>query len=112
MKLNLRFLRFPDTVRNRELIRSDIEPLGQQLRISAAHATVEQAPERQQTVRAAVHLEVPGPDITASASDYTLAAAWRKVMRLVRRELQRRSLRAARNNPAQIRRHGLTAARA
>ena len=109
MKLNLRFLRFPDNARNRELIRSELEPLGQQLKISAAHATVEQPAEKQQTVRAALHLEVPGPDITAAASDYTLAAAWRKVMKLVRRELQRRAGRASRSPSLNLRRHGVPA---
>ena len=90
MKLNLRFRRFPDTSQHRRLIHEQLEPLEGQLEITAAHATVEQPSEGSPAVRAVVHLEVPGPDITASASDYTFAAAWRKVMKLVRQQVQRR----------------------
>ncbi len=111
MKLNLRFLRFPDTGKNRRIIQSDLEPLRGQLDITAAHATVEPPSERSPAIRAAVHLEVPGPDIVASASDYTFAAAWRKVMKSVQRQVQRRlTRRESRRLTPPIRRNGTPAA--
>lgn len=113
MKLNLRFRDYPDSGRTRDLIRTDLEPLGNQLKISAAHATVERPSEGSPAIRAAVHLEVPGPDISAAASDYTLAAAWSKVMKLVKRQLQLRSRRSGSESRSQnhtLRRRGTPAA--
>jgi ribosome-associated translation inhibitor RaiA len=90
MKLNLRFRHVPDTAASRELIAKDVEPIAAQIPVASANAVVEQPSEGSPVIRAALHLEVPGPDIIASASDYTLAAAWNKVMRSIRRQLGRR----------------------
>ena len=90
MKLNVRFRHVPDTAASRELIVRDVEPIAEQIPVTAANAVVEQPSEGSPVIRAALHLEVPGPDIIASASDYTLAAAWTKVMRSIRRQLGRR----------------------
>lgn len=111
MKLNLRFRHVPDTKGTRLLIQKELEPLREQMAITAAHATVEQPSEGSPAIRAAVHLEVPGPDITASASDYTFAAAWRKVMKSVQRQIQRRlERRETRSLTPSLRRPGLPAA--
>ena len=90
MKLNLLFKRIPDSEANRKLITGEIEPLSRELTVTAASATIQKNSESTPSFHAAIHLEVPGPDIRASATDYTLAAAWRKVMTAVRRELNRR----------------------
>jgi ribosome-associated translation inhibitor RaiA len=111
MKLNLRFRHCPDTEASRKLITEGLESLRGDLQITAAHAIVEQPSEGSPAIRAAVHLEVPGPDITASASDYTLAAAWRKVMKSLKRQTQRRlERREARSLSSPLRRPGMAAA--
>lgn len=114
MKLNLRFRRCADTAASRKLISESLEPLARELDITAAHATVEQPSEGSPAIRAAVHLEMPGPDITASANDYTLAAAWTKVMKSLKRQIQRRlARREARSLTTPLRRSGaLTVSRA
>ncbi len=91
MKLNLLFKRIPATAANRTMVTSTLDPLHEELVVTAASATIERAAESTPAYRAAVHLEVPGPDIRASASDYTMAAAWRKVMAIVRSEVDRRA---------------------
>ncbi len=107
MKLNLRFRRCADTQASRKLISDSIEPLSRELEITAAHATVEQPSEGSPAIRAAVNLEVPGTDITVSANDYTLAAAWNKVMKNLRRQIQRRlARREARGPSTPLRRSG------
>ena len=114
MKLKFRFRHIPETEASRTMIAGSLEPLSKDLHITAAHATVEQPCEGSPAIRAAVHLEVPGPDITASASDYTLAAAWRKVMKSLKRQVQRRlERRESRSLTTPLRRPaGLAASRA
>lgn len=92
MKLNLRFHSIPDSDANRKLITSDLEPLQTRAGLAVSNATVkvEKSDRGGPAYRAEVHLEVPGPDLRASASDFTLAAAWRKVMQALQKEISRR----------------------
>jgi ribosome-associated translation inhibitor RaiA len=116
MKLNLQFKRIPNNESNRKMVTSGLTPLEAELTVTAASATIEKASESTPSYHAALHLEVPGPDIKASASDYTLAAAWRKVMTAVRRELDRRSAhrkeRKTRDTGRGLRKGGAMTARA
>lgn len=81
VKLNLRFRHVPDTKGTRLLIQKELEPLREQM------------------------------DSTASASDYTFAAAWRKVMKSMQRQIQRRLERwETRSLTPSLRRPGLPAA--
>ncbi len=116
MKLNLLFKRIPDNESNRKLIVSSLAPLDQELNVTSARASIEKAVESTQTYHASVHLEVPGPDIKVSAKDYTLAAAWRKVLTAIRREVDRRAAHRRSRHSADhgraLRRSGPTAARA
>ena len=91
-KLNMRFHSIPDSDANRKLITSHLEPLQKEagLAVSGATVKVEKSESGGPAYRAEVHLEVPGPDLRASASDFTLAAAWRKVMHTLRKEITRR----------------------
>ena len=100
MKMNLRFRRCADTEASRKMISDSLEPLSRELDITAVHATVEQPSEGSPAIRAAVHLEVPGPDITAAANDYTFAAAWNKVMKSLKRQIQRRLARRETRGPS------------
>lgn len=113
MKLNLRFKRIPDTESNRKMVVNSLAPMDEELTVTAAQATIEKNSDGTRSYHASVHLEVPGPDIKVTAKDYTLAAAWRKVITAVRREMDRRlARRKARHVPDHgraLRRSGVTA---
>ena len=112
MKLNLRFKRIPDTESNRKMVVNSLAPMDEELSVTAAQATIVKDPDGTRFYHASVHLEVPGPDIKATAKDYTLAAAWQKVISAVRREMDRRlAHRKARHQPDHgraLRRGGVT----
>jgi ribosome-associated translation inhibitor RaiA len=109
MKLNLRFLRIDDTKKNRHLVQRELEPLVKDLPVQHAETTVAMPAEGDGRIEAHVHLAVPGPDIKASASDYTLQAVLRKLGRRIKEALKHRaSKRSAqpghlRLSPSQVR---------
>ena len=84
MKLNLRFFHFADTPKHRNLLKHELEPLAKDMPIGEAKAIVTKLAEGDGRVEAQVHLAVPGPDIRASATDYTLEAAMKKLGRRIR----------------------------
>lgn len=55
--------------------------------ITAAHVLLGRHREQNPPFTAAVHLEVPGPDIHAAGSDHTLAAAFKKVREALHQEV-------------------------
>ena len=109
MKLNLRFLRMPDTRKNRNLIEQELAVLEQTPSIRAAEAVVEH-PEQDVSIRMRVKLDVAGGPVVAEARDYTLRAVLRKALQNLRRKLSRRTQRAA-TTPFDRRRQSLAAIR-
>jgi hypothetical protein len=109
MKLNLRFLRINDTKKNRNLVQRELEPVMKDLPVDHAETTVTMPAEGDGRIDAHVHLTMPGPDIKASASDYTLQAVLRKLGRKVKDAWKHRlSKRTAQMNhlrlsPSQVR---------
>jgi ribosomal subunit interface protein len=79
MKVNIRTLHIRETSSLREEIERQLASLQQWVPISAAHVLLGKYRGQNPPFSAAVHLEVPGPDIRAVESDHTLAAAFKKV---------------------------------
>lgn len=59
--------------------------------VSAARVVLERRSECAPAWSASAHLEVPGPDLRVEARDHTAAAAWRKVVQGLEREIVRRT---------------------
>lgn len=90
MNLKLRFLRLQETHKHRSLVKKALEPLATEIPFDQAQVTLAKPSEGSDLVEASVHLAVPGPDIRVTASDYTVEAAWRKLIRLIRETWQHR----------------------
>ena len=58
--------------------------------ISAAEVLLERQPGNAPAFHARVHLAVPGPDIYAASCDHTVEAAWLKVTKNLRQQIERR----------------------
>lgn len=91
--------------------------LGQQLDrlhklipVSNAEVVLEREPDSAPAFRAHVNLAVPGPDIHAAARDHTLEAAWFKVAKNLRQQIERRKNRQQLNRKGH-RQHPLTGSR-
>ena len=84
MKLNLRFLHIANTATHRNLVHRELDPLAKDMPIETADTTVSMAAEGDGRIDAHVHLIMPGPDIRASASDYTVEAVVRKLGESIR----------------------------
>ena len=78
-----------------------IERLQNAISISRAAVVLERQREAAPAFRTSVLLAVPGPDIHADARDHTLDAAWLKVTRALRKQIdQRKAKQLARVKPA------------
>jgi ribosome-associated translation inhibitor RaiA len=87
MKLNLRTLQIRQTADLRTDVEKLLEPLHELVSIATAHVLLGKYRDRNPPFFAAVHLEVPGPDIHAVDSDHSLAAAFRKVREELRQQI-------------------------
>ena len=90
MKLNLRTFQIRQTADLRGDIEKQLARLQELAPITAAHVLLGKYQDRNPPFCAAVHLEVPGPDIHAAASDHTLAAAFQKVREELRQQIMLR----------------------
>jgi len=77
------------------LVEAQLKKLQSLASIACARVTLELRSEVGPPFRVKALLEVPGPDIHAEASDHTLAAALRKVVRNLERQIQARRTRLA-----------------
>jgi ribosomal subunit interface protein len=78
--------------------------------VATAEVVLEREKDSAPAFRAQVHLAVPGPDIHADARDHTLEAAWLKVAKKLRQQIERRKIRQQLRHKGH-RQHPLTASR-
>lgn len=74
--------------------------------ITAATVHVERRGELSPAMHAQVHLAVSGPDIHATAADHTVQAVWLKVLKNLRRQIERRKAKLRRRNTGEQLLHG------
>lgn len=101
MKLTLRHTHHQPSPQFTALIETEIRALEPALRIDEAKVSI----ERQETsppFRISAHLVTPGPDVCADASDHTLRAALRKLIRNIREKISHRSGRRGRRQRSHI----------
>jgi ribosome-associated translation inhibitor RaiA len=87
-----------------------IERLQNLISVTAAAVVLEQRRDNAPAFRVFVSLAVPGPDIHAEARDHTLEAAWLKVAKALRQQIERRRARQQLRHKGQ-RQHPLTGSR-
>lgn len=78
-----------------ELVETKVKKLQNLAAIASARVTLEGQPGIRPAFRVLTHLEVPGPDFHAQASDYTLAAALLKVVKNLEKQIRSRKNRRA-----------------
>jgi ribosomal subunit interface protein len=76
-------------------LEKQLERLHSLIPVSDAHVALERQREATPGFCAHVHLAVPGPDIHATARDHTVQAAWLKVFRNLKRQIERRKTKQA-----------------
>jgi hypothetical protein len=69
---------------------ADLENLNALIPVSFARVVVEHQANCSPPFKASASLSIPGPDLYASASDHTLAAAWFKVRASLLDQMQHR----------------------
>ena len=74
-------------------LEQQLERLHKLIPVSTAEVVLERERDSAPAFRAHVHLAVPGPDIHAAARDHTLEAAWLKVTKNLRQQIERRKAR-------------------
>jgi hypothetical protein len=90
MKLKLHFHRLAENIKHRLLVQRELEPLSKEIPFDQAKVTISKPSEGSDQIEASVHLAVPGPDIRAAATGYTVEAAWRKLGAMIRGTWQHR----------------------
>jgi ribosome-associated translation inhibitor RaiA len=85
------------------LVEAQLKRLQDLVAIASARVTLEWQHEVKPAFRVLAHLEVPGPDFHAEASDYTLQAAWLKVVKNLERQIRVRKGRQADKRKANLR---------
>jgi len=94
----------------RAWLEKQLERLHSLIPVSTAEVVLERERDSAPPFCAHVHLAVPGPDIHAEARDHTLEAAWLKVAKNLRQEIERRKTRQQLRHKGH-RQHPLTASR-
>ena len=110
MKIQFRIRGLNANANLRAWLEQQLERLHGLIPVSAAEVVLEQQRDRAPAFRAFVHLAVPGPDIHAAATDHTLEAAWLKVVKNLRQQIERRKSRQQLRHKSH-RQHPLTASR-
>ena len=90
MKLKLHFHRLTENIKHRLLVQRELEPLASEIPFDQARVVLSKPSEGSDQIEASVHLAVPGPDIRAAATGYTVEAAWQKLGNLIRETWQHR----------------------
>jgi ribosomal subunit interface protein len=110
MKIQFRILGLTASASMRAWLELQLERLRHLMPVSTAEVVLERQRDGAPAFRAQVHLAVPGPDIHAEACDYTLQAAWLKVAKKLRHQIERRKTRQQLRHKGQPK-HPLTAGR-
>lgn len=92
MNQNIRFKHLHEHPGIRERISSDLQEMAKVLSIDEASVTVDRVREGSRAIRIRTRLAIPGPDLMALATDYTLTAAWNKVKKSLGRQLSDRRM--------------------
>lgn len=92
MKIQFRIHGLNANANLRVWLEKQLERLHTLIPVSTADVVLERGPNSAPAYRAQVHLAVPGPDIHADARDHTLEAAWLKVAKKLRQQIERRKL--------------------
>ena len=108
MKIQFRIRGLNANANLRGWLEKQLERLHQLIPVSNAEVVLERERDSAPAFRAHVHLAVPGPDIHAAARDHTLEAAWLKVTKNLRQQIERRKNRPQLRFKTQ-RQHPLTA---
>lgn len=93
MKIQFRILGLNANANLRPWLEKQLERLHSLIPVSTAEVILERQRDHAPAFRAQVHLAVPGPDIHAAARDHTLEAAWLKVTKNLRKQIERRKAR-------------------
>ena len=72
-------------------LEKQLERLHNLIPVSTAEVVLEREQDSAPAFRAHVHLAVPGPDIHATARDHTVQAAWLKVFKNLKKQIERRN---------------------
>jgi ribosomal subunit interface protein len=90
MKIQFRIRGLNANANLRSWLEKQLERLHNLIPVSTAEIVLERERNGAPAFRAQVHLAVPGPDIQADARDHTLEAAWLKVAKKLRQQIERR----------------------
>ena len=71
-------------------LEQQLEELKSLIPVTSAEVVLEHRRDAAPAFEAHVHLAVPGPDIHAAARDHTLEAAWIKVLKNLKKQIERR----------------------
>ena len=93
MKIQFRIRGLNANASLRVWLEQQLERLHRLIPVSTAEVVLEHQREATPAFRAHVLLAVPGPDIHAAARDHTLEAAWLKVTKNLRKQIERRKAR-------------------
>ncbi len=93
MKIQFRIRGLNASASLRAWLEQQLERLQSLIPVTTAEVVLEQQRDNAPAFRAHVHLAVPGPDIHAAARDHTLEAAWLKVTKNLRQQIERRKTR-------------------
>ena len=99
MKLEFRLRGWKNSASLRQLVERHLERLADLAAISTAEVVLVRSPAATPAWTARAHLQVPGPDLRAEASDHTVEAAWRKVLAALHGEIGRRHERRRLRSP-------------
>ena len=110
MKIQFRIRGLNASASLRAWLEQQLKRLQSLIPVSTADVVLERQRDNAPAFRAHVLLAVPGPDIHAAAHDHTLEAAWLKVTKNLRKQIERRKTRQQLRHKGH-RQHPLTAIR-
>ena len=110
MKIQFRIRGINANASMRAWLKTQLERLHNLIPVSTAEVVLEREQHSAPAFRAHVHLAVPVPDIHAAARDHTLEAAWLKVTKNLRQQIERRKTRQQLRHKGH-RQHPLTTSR-
>ena len=90
MKIQFRIRGLNANAGLRSWLKQQLERLHSLVPVSTAEVVLEHQREATPGFCAHVHLAVPGPDIHATARDHTVQAAWLKVFKNLKKQIERR----------------------
>ena len=93
MKIQFRIRGLNANASLRRWLEQQLERLQSLITVSSAEVVLEHQRDAAPAFGAHVHLAVPGPDIHATARDHTVQAAWLKVFKNLKGQIERRKAR-------------------